>query len=211
MGVIITILTGSRPELLKRTLQSLFEVMPELRSQHILALANGNDQPTIDVLEKFDVSYKTTAKLLPIGEAISLLADWVLKSGMKYWLSLEDDWQAVSSGVSKAVWILDRFPDISQVRLRHTSEWVMPKHMITGVPINWHRRNGFLYATAHRTLNPNLARVEDIPKCFPCTGERHMQKRALKNGLTTIAQLEPGIFKHIGAENSLREVTKCEL
>lgn len=209
--MVITFLTGSRPELLETTLKSVFEMMPLLKDETLMALCNGGDKPTQEVLEKYGIPFMKTKELLPIGPAISLLAEYAEKTKERYWLHIEDDWKAVNgmSGINKAIFILETFVSITQVRLRHISEKVMDHHMITGVPIKWLRGKDFNYGKAHMTFNPNIMRTSDISKAYPCSGERDAQKKWLSNNY--VAQLDPGIFKHIGGDNSLRLKTKAEV
>lgn len=209
--VITTILTGKRPELLRETLESTLHYVPEIRDGMIVALVNGGDKPSCDVLKEFEVAYFKTKELLPIGEAVSLLAEKALKSKATKWLHLEDDWKATKSGLLKALWILDTYPNIAQVKMRSITDPVLKKHMITGEPLLWQRKAGFLYGVSHITFNPSVIRTKDIPKIFPCTGERDAQKNAMKNGLNITAQLDPGIWTHVGDENSLRLQTGCEV
>lgn len=210
--MVVTIMTGKRPELLDKTLESLFGVFPYLYNETLMALANGGDEPTQDVLRKYEVPYFHTKELLPIGQSISLLAQYAQQAGDKYWLIMEDDWLATDSDtVTKAVDIMDANPDITQIRLRHISETVLTRNMVTNEPITWQVHDGYRTAKAHLTFNPSIIRTKDIPKAFPCTGERHAQKNWHSNGMWLVAQLTPGIWKHIGQDNSLRLQTNSEV
>lgn len=211
--MVITFLTGSRPVLLRQTLKSFFEHYKDYSNDKIYILINGNDQPTHNLLFKEFLNYPleviTTPKLLPIGRAISMLAKVAEHSGEKYWCHIEDDWRCVDNNMQTAIDILEKNKDISQVRLRHIDERVLHKHMITGMPIVWQRNNGWFKAKAHMTFNPNIIRTADISKPFPCSGERNAQKNWLDNDY--IAQIDGGMFKHIGDNDSLRLKTKCEV
>jgi hypothetical protein len=208
--MVITILAGGRPKLLEQTLRSTFKQMPELKKEKIIALVNNGCEDSVGLLKGYGINKIVGSKrLLPIGDSISILAELAYQTKEKYWLHLEDDWQAMRGGVEKAVEILDKYEEITQVRLRLDSEKVLDKHMITGKPIKWLQQKGFKYAKAHYTFNPSVIRTQDILKPYPCTGERDAQKKWLDNG--SIAQLQPGIYKHIGGGQSLREVTKCQV
>lgn len=208
--MVITILGGGRPKLLEQTIRSLFKKMPYLKKENIIALINNSDEESVGLLKGYGITKIVGShKQLPIGEAISILAELAYQTKEEYWLHIEDDWQAMDKGIHQAIKILDKNKNISQIRLRLDSEKVLDKHMITGVPIKWNNKGSYKIGKAHLTFNPNIIRVKDIPKAYPCTGERNAQKNWLKNDY--VAQLIPGIFKHIGEGKSLREVTKCQV
>lgn len=212
--MVVTILTGQRPELLKRTIQSIQQTAPELFEHYVMVFNNSGDKPTEKLLNSYDfidehiVNYGT----LPIGTAISLLASKVYESGEKYWLILEDDWQCINgSWLNRAKELLQN-PEVSQIRLRLDSEPVLKKHMITGEEIIWEYEEDYKITNkAHMTFNPSLIKTEDIPKIFPCTGERDAQKNWQYRDMGKVIQMIPGSFKHIGDEDSLRLKTRCEV
>ncbi len=97
------------------------------------------------------------------------------------------------------------YRQVGQVRLRHSSEKVLPYHMITRQPIRWQKHDHFwLSSSAHFTFNPCLIRVEHVPKLFPCRDEKEAQEKFLKLDLAT-AQLIPGVFWHKGVDQSRRK------
>lgn len=209
--MVITFLTGQRPELLKRTLQSIADNAPELFTHRVIAFNNSGDKPTTDVLKQFQIDeIIINHGTLPIGAAISLLASKAYDSGQKYWLSCEDDWLCVNSNWLETAIEFIKEKDVSQVRLRLESEPVLKKHMITGEEIIWNEFETYkITDKAHLTFNPSLIKTADIPQIFPCTGERNAQKNWLDK-MQKVVQLKPAAFKHIGDENSLRLKTKCE-
>jgi hypothetical protein len=106
--------------------------------------------------------------------------------------------------IHRARWILNQYPNVGQVRLRHITEKVLPYHMVTKRPIIWKRENGFqLSPAAHYTFNPSLIRSSEVRKIFPCRDECEAQQKFLRTGLAS-AQLLPGAFHHNGANQSLR-------
>lgn len=204
--IFITILTGSRPELLEKTISFL----PFAIVENAYALLNGNDKKSKEVLQFYNIEYDYTNKIHPIGQSISMLAEQAKKSQKKFWLHIEDDWKFVHSEnwLNNAVYLLKYS---HQVRLRHVSEKVLTTHMITGQVISWNDLpNGYI-GNAHFTFNPFLMETRKIDSVFPCEGERHAQRNALKNNLRPVTQLKPGNFYHIGDENSLRLKTKCQV
>ena len=90
--MIIAILTGQRPELLKRTIDAF---VPYLTDNYVLVLHNGGDKPTARLLKKYKFIDKviTTPDFLPNGTAMSAIAKEVIKSGEHYFLMLEDDFE----------------------------------------------------------------------------------------------------------------------
>jgi hypothetical protein len=216
--VALTILTGRRPALLSDTIDSLRAYAPGLlESAQVIVLHNdggsGADPLTRAQIELLRASVVETTSLYPIGRATSLLERAVRQSGAAYWLHLEDDWRlssATPGWLDHAREILGtqkRPTDVAQVRLRHWSERVLPRHMVTRAPITWlhHRAPGrppHATAQAHLTFNPFLARTDALTPAFPCTDEADFMDRGHSLGLRTVANLYPGVFTHLG-EGSL--------
>jgi hypothetical protein len=211
--VVVTILTGSRPELLNDTLVHLpWEVLET--ADRVIVLCNGGDDDTLNVISdhlrwRNDAEILTTDTLLPMGEAMGVLAD-AARGTARYVLHLEDDWRHITVDDG---WIDDAkaalTDDVAQVRLRHHGEMVRARHMVTNHLIRWRRHPYGLIAPAHLTVNPSLMRTDDWAKHWPATGERHWQQRCVAAGLTTVVQLHPGVFAHTGDGRSLREETGC--
>jgi hypothetical protein len=202
--MLITLLTGRRPLLLARTLDSLRGV--DLGEFFMLVLHNGADRPTAEVLEahrdRIDLVI-TTPQFLDIGEASSLLFKHAQEMDMEYLLHLEDDWEAgpFDLHLPLAQVLLDR---VFQVRLRYHKQKVLKDHMVTGRPIKWVGHPGYRITNdAHYTLNPALIRLSDIGKGFPALDEKDAQRRFWVAGCRQVAQL-PGVWRHIGGGLSLR-------
>lgn len=219
---VITILTGRRPELLRRQLASLRIHAPGLlETAQVRILVNGDDSATHEVAEEMLPGHVQPAwpapdnDLLKIGPATSLLADAAYRSEASYWLHLEDDWEIVTphhQWFNEARTILQTDPDVRQVRLRHITEPVLRNHMHTKRPITWRTPHNpqatYLHSPAHWTFNPALVRVADIPSIFPADSERAAIKNAHREGLDhKIAQHTPGVFRHIGGGQSLADKT----
>jgi hypothetical protein len=202
--VTLTVLTGRRPKLLVRTLDSFVVHNRQLwEDAHKVVYVNGSDNETVETAGRYGFNEVLTSdELEPIGPAISRLAQTVQ---CRWWLHLEDDWQSTGpADVELAQNILDRYPKVSQVRLRDMSERVMRRHRVDRRPIRWKRRGGWLHAEhAHLTFNPSLVRASDIPDGWPCDSELDAMRRWLQAGHRQVAQLVPGSFAHIG-HDSLR-------
>lgn len=208
MSLAVTLLTGDRPELLARTLDAV-------RTHHgflledafVLVLHNGGDIPTSEVLELHrDVIdlVITTATLEPIGPAASSLFRHALEVDADLLLHLEDDWQAGPSDpwLAEAVELLE--DGVFQVRLRHYSEQVLTRHMVTGKPIRWRTKADYrITDDAHYTLNPSLMRLKDVAVGWPASSERNAQDHFWQAGYRRVAQVQ-GVFRHIGGQDSLR-------
>lgn len=203
---VLTFATGLRPKLLHATLQSLVSNQPVLvRSAHVIVLHNGLDPETGDVLRLFADCIDellTCTELMTIGNANTWLSQRALESGREYWVSIEDDWESMGferNWYEKSVDILNDNPLVSQVRLRLASEKVLDKHMVTGQRIDWQPRIGYkVTADAHRTHNPAVQRTQHAAHAYPAENEREMQRHWRGSGLKSVAQLEPGEFRHLG-------------
>lgn len=209
--MIFTILTGRRPQVLKKTLESIYNHAPELFNAHTVVYNNAGDKATTDVIKQYDFTEVIIGdRTQAIGTAISLLAVKAYESGEKYWLSAEDDFLCTGNQIQEALDILKADQSVSQVRLRREDDGGLNYHMVTKQPLVWQQKNGYKIAEAHRTFNNNLTRTIDIPKCFPCSGERDCQKQWLEAGMEVVAQIQPGMFKHDDGGESLRLITRCE-
>lgn len=217
--LVITLLTGKRPQLLKTTIECLNNTSPGLLNRaHVIAFNNGGGEETSKVLSVYRDVINTlhhTDVTIEIGKAVSLLSSQAQLSERLYWLHLEDDWMSLPitpDWIAQAQDILKRNRNIYQVRLRHQKEFTLSSHMVTGKPLVWSRRGSYeVSPDAHYTLNPSLVRVEDIPKIWPAKGEREAQKRAHASHLRGVARMSPGMFLHTGEENSLRKETGCQV
>lgn len=216
--IAITLLTGDRPDLLARTLMSLRNGAPGLLSSaHVAVVQNGPDTPdatpepgysTDDILGMFHQYIDTFTLLrdrLPVGQATTALLGY--PPPRPYTLHLEDDWQAVTADITwldRARQVLTDHADIHQVRLRHAGETVMARHMLTRRPLMWQPGPyGTRTAPAHYTLNPSLMRSAEVAELWPADGENGAARQFYNRGWK-VAQMEPGVFRHIGGGASLR-------
>lgn len=210
--VVVTILTGGRPELLRQTLMDARREYPGfLESAYVVVLHNGGDEETTNVLRRYEDIIDTltvNGSMAGIGSAISQLAAMSQWSQRRYWLHLEDDWAAMAGGgdwMKRSKAILDEHPNVAQVRLRRDTDTVLARHMVTKRPLNWEPHGEWSSTPdAHLTFNPSLVRVQDISKGWPCSGEADAQVKWHSAGKRSVAQLHPGVFTHIGDADSLR-------
>lgn len=191
MTLAITVLTGRRPNLLRRTLDSFVTNHPNLWASAVkTALHNGGDPETSDTLDQHDWADRhTTDRLLPIGEATTLLTRRAAEHGTDLMLRLEDDWEA-----SPGDWWDDALSALhagaEQVRLRKADEPVSARCLVC-------RKPGHL----HFTFNPTLTPTETWMSLLPVANERDAMRKF--HGRHA-AQLQPGVFTHIGGNSSLR-------
>ncbi|SFO50203.1 Methyltransferase domain-containing protein [Geodermatophilus obscurus] len=209
--VTVSLLTGQRPRLLERTVSALLASAPGLlETAHVVVQVNSPDEETVGLVEGWDWVDELrvhAGSLLSIGDGTRELMARAAAASRPYVLHLEDDWVAGTadeSWLGRARDVLDRNPDVGQVRLRHRGERVLPRHMVTDRPIRWTDRDGWAFApAAHFTFNPSLVRRADLEKIFPASSQDAAQRRFLAARFAT-AQLSPGIFHHIGVESLRR-------
>lgn len=205
-GVVLTILTGRRPELLRQTLNGLLvHSVGLLDTAYVVILHNGGDEDTDDVVVEYGDYWDRvlgTPTLAPIAAAAEILADAAIDSGMEYWMHLEDDWLATGSHkgwLDDARTILEDHHEVAQVRLRLASEPVLSKHMVTREPLVWDDLGRYSVSpSAHRTHNPSLQRTKHARFAYPAMDEKDMQRNWMAAGLLGSAQLTPGEFAHLG-------------
>lgn len=206
-SIAVTVLTGRRPQHLAVTVAALAHGSPGLlETAHVTVLHNGGDPATADLLDGYPwINQRlSTTTWLSVGQAVTKL---VAAAGQRpYVLHLEDDWSAATldpGWLATAVAALAD-PRVGQVRLRHRGEPVRSRHMATGRPITWTPAGDGRWRTgvAHYTLNPTLMRRPDLVKLWPASGEREAMRKFLTTGLH-VAQLDPGVFVHTGADRSL--------
>lgn len=213
--VAITIVTGGRPALLARTLSSILATCPGLlQTAHVAVLHTGPDEDrergftTGELLEGEASWIDVVTRLddrLDVGQAAGAMLGF--PPPRPYTLHLEDDWVACTADTTwldRARRVLTEHPDIHQVRLRHTAEPVMRKHMITRRPLHWAAGPyGTRVAAAHYTLNPSLMRSDEVAQLWPADTENGAARQFYNLGWK-VAQMEPGVFRHIGDGQSLR-------
>lgn len=219
--LIITILTGARPELLTQTVQSFQHIAPGvLDSAYVIVCHNGRDETTMICIEMMPFIDELVTvggpDMIPMGDAMGALAFAVRDHGRKnpdrqMWMHLEDDWTAATTTpgwewIETSRRLLRTRPDIGQVRLRHRCEITKNAHLLTRAPITWspipNDPSGALVAAAHWTANPSITRVADAASVWPAGGEGEAIQRFAETG-ALVAQINPGVFHHAGGQQSL--------
>lgn len=201
MSLVVTCLTGRRPHLLERTLASVEAHQPVLADAWWLVCHNGGDDATWDVLQQHRnllSQVVVTPHFMPVGQAASFLFHIALETKQVLLFHLEDDWEAEPSD-----WLVEAGELLQkgafQVRVRHHEERVLTRHMVTNRRLNW-KDHGWYRVTgdAHYTLNPSLLFLDDLRLGFPATSERDAQRKFWNAGRRRVAQLVPGVWRHIG-------------
>jgi hypothetical protein len=196
-GVTLTIavLTGRRPDLLAKTLDTFTTHHPDIwESASRTVFHNSGDPATAEVLDRYRWQDRQThhGELLGIGQASNRLSEQALDTGADYILRLEDDWLADPvDWLNDAVDLADRF---GQVRLRRLSETRATRCLICRKPIRWVQDGGHLAtADAHYTYNPTLMSRDQFAAVLPHKDERDDRRRFHGR---PIAQHVPGVFAH---------------
>jgi hypothetical protein len=208
LSLAVTCLTGRRPHLLERTLASVEAHQSVLADAWWLVCHNGGDEATWEVLQQHrDLVNQVvvTPHFMDVGPATSFLFHHAAETRHLFLFHLEDDWVAEPGDwLVEAGFLLAE--GAFQVRLRHHEERVLPRHMVTNRRLNWRSHKGYnLTEDAHYTLNPSLMYVDDLRLGFPATSERDAQRKFWERGRRRVAQLVPGVWRHIGeGKESLR-------
>lgn len=209
--VTLAILTGHRPYHLASTLESLPESL--LDSAYLVVVHDGADEATSEVLAEYESVIDELherehpyAPMWTIGDNFGFIARQV-QHVRPFVLVLEDDWECITLDtrwLDAARYALDD-PSVAQVRLRHASDSVLGRNMVTRDPVRWGWHEHGAIAETHLTNNPALTRAVDLARVWPAEGEKEMQRNAWQAGLRRVVHLYPGAFRHLGDDTSMRK------
>lgn len=203
--VFVTILAGGRPELLAQVLGSGVTKL----GAPVQGVLNGYDPASAELLEAagatVDFANESRQHTAIIGAGVAHAAHLAVQSGARFWLHLEDDWRLDTLDerwLERAIRALEVRPEITQVRLRHYAERVLPYNMLTRRTLAWRADHelGITTAEAHWTFNPSLVRTSQVAPMFSTnlvTANAERKAQELRRG-EVVAQLMPGAFHHIG-------------
>lgn|GEM_PF-5213600 len=203
--VVVSVLTGGRPELLAETLASTRRHHPGLLESAIVHVHwNMGDAETGAVLAAhWDVldSVEVTDELWGIAASTNRLVERALATDAAYRINLQDDLFAhpdPGPWLDEARTLLDE--GVAQVRLERHDAPHAGKHTLTGERFAWrplgpHR----IVEDFPFTFRPTLLRLADHRYAFPSTGEAGSIRRwhGEKFPRDTV-QLVPGIWLHVG-------------
>ena len=206
--VTLCLTIGKRPDLLKRTLESL---LASVQFKHIIAINDFRDEATNEMFKR----------LCPEGQLISLdhqlghhkAVDHMYRLiSTPYVFHCEDDWVFDESiDLHSAMLLLEANANISQVCLRKVADFRMPEDaraLILDCEENGHRyhRLDKLHAQWHGfTFNPHLAKLDvwkQLGGFAPFKKERHISRHIRSQGGFT-AYMFPGCCEHIGEFQSV--------
>jgi hypothetical protein len=203
--VCATILTGGRPDLLRRTLAASSEVIERCDAVH--AHSWKGDEETAAVLREMLNNCVHGGSGLANGPAVSACARYFLDSGCDVWLHLEDDWELMSERAAlEPDWFdvaveLVKNTSIGQVRLREVEHLGSPitiegkdgvrfafdgsgasnRNWVSGTLVEWrtHERWPFMAGPAHLTFNPFMMGRSMAEQVFwaPVENELHAMDR----------------------------------
>jgi hypothetical protein len=206
--VTLCLTIGKRPDLLKRTLDSL---LCTVEFKHIVAINDFRDEATNEMFKR----------ICPKGQLISLdhqlghhkAVDHMYRSiSTPYVLHCEDDWVFDKSvELSNAMKLLDSNPNISQVCLRKISDFQLPEDARARI-VNC-QDNGINYFRLDRlhpqwhgyTFNPHLAKLDSwrqLGGFAQFKKERHIS-RHIRSQAGFTAYMNPGSCEHIGEHQSV--------
>lgn len=206
--VTLCLTIGKRPDLLKRTLDSLVELC---QFGHIIAINDFRDEDTNNMFRS----------LCPQGQLICLdhqmghhKAVDFMYSQIKtpYVLHCEDDWLFdISIDFESAMRLLETDPRISQVCLRKIADFNLPetdrlKVLDVHDAIQPYFRMDSLHNQWHGyTFNPHLAKLDlwkNLGGFYKFDKERHIS-RHLRSQSRFTAYMNPGCCIHIGELQSV--------
>lgn len=208
LPVTLCLTIGRRPDLLRQTLTSLMGLDHFAK---IIAINDFRDQETNDMF----------MSLCPEGQLISLdkqlghhgAVDFMYqKVKTPYVLHCEDDWLFdVHLDIPRAIDLLNSDSNISQVCLRHISDFQFPKEIALQLTsaktaTSQYFRLDSTHPQWHGyTFNPHIALLETwktLGGFSHFKKERHISRHLRKKGMFT-AYIDPGSCVHIGDESSV--------
>ena len=207
-SITLCLTIGRRPDLLKRTLDSL---LARIDIKHVIAINDFRDDATNEMFKA----------LCPYGQLISLdtqlghheAVDHMYgRVTTPYVLHCEDDWLFEDAlNIIDTLSLLNSDPHISQVCLRKVADFNLSddeQKLIVRQTINGHQfsRLDAIHAQWHGyTFNPHLVSLDLWRKSGGFNKfkkERHISRHLRAQGYFT-AYIDPGCCSHIGEEQSV--------
>lgn len=206
--VTLCLTIGKRPDLLKRTLDSL---LCTVEFKHIIAINDFRDEATNEMFKR----------LCPNGQLISLdhqlghhqAVDHMYRSiSTPYVFHCEDDWLFDPSiDLNSAMQLLEADARVSQVCFRKVTDFHLPedaRSLVLACEENGHHyaRLDSLHPQWHGyTFNPHLAKLDlwkQLGGFSQFKKERHISRHLRSKGGFT-AYINPGSCEHIGELQSV--------
>ena len=207
-AITLTLTMGRRPELLKRTLSSLFN---RVELKNVIAINDFRDEATNDMFQTLCPWGQLISPGHQLGHhrAVDLM---YARVRTPYILHCEDDWLFDDElNLHKAVDLLNFDPQISQVCLRKIADFNLPEEdqkLIINQSVEGHHyfRLDAIHPQWHGyTFNPHIAKLEqwrDHGGFTRFKKERHVSRHLRAQGRFT-AYINPGCCDHIGELQSV--------
>jgi len=194
MKLVVAVLTGLRPALLRRTLDSFALHHPDVWDAAARVVHhNTGDRDTAEVLDRYEWDVRNTVHdLLPIGEASQRLGCAVRQVDASYVLRLEDDWQS-----HPGAWLEDAKQLLEQTdQVRLWKGKTSRRCLVCRRPLSWSRAGKHLVSGhAHYTHTPSLMKTGTFLRLFPYKDEREAMQKFHGR---PVAVHVPGVFTHLG-------------
>lgn len=201
---------GKRPDLLKKTLESL---LPHINCKHIIAINDFRDEPTNEMFRHICPDGQLISLTHQLGhhKAVDHMYQFV---STRLVLHCEDDWVFDRSiDLTGAIQLLDTNERISQVCLRKISDFQLTESESELVlkcqenGYNYFRLDNLHTQWHGYTFNPHLAKLDYWRLLGGFTQfkkERHISRHLRSKGRFT-AYMNPGYCEHIGELQSVSQ------
>lgn len=192
--VCLTVLTGRRPDLLRRTLDSIRPYIPRCESV-VGVVWDSADEESASILGSVAQVRRNTWATLDNGAGTSMCARSFLESGCDVWWHMEDDWELLQDRAQlEPEWFtvaaeLAANSDIGQVRLREMEHLggLVPvtypdgvrflgdgsgcsnRSWVTSKPVEWKTSEGWPFMVSADTASTSPAHWTNNP--FMCSAE----------------------------------------
>lgn len=210
--VTLCLTIGKRPELLKRTLDSL---LPIAEFKHIIAINDFRDEATNEMFRRLCPAGKLISLEHQLGhhKAVDQMYQFIPTD---YVLHCEDDWVFDKSiDLNSAIQLINSNSSISQVCLRKVTDFHLTENARSKVlkcqqnELEYYRLDGLHPQWHGYTFNPHLIKL-DLWKELGGFGqfkkERHIS-RHLRSKKYFTAYMNPGCCEHIGELQSVSQST----
>lgn len=202
--IVLSVLNWNRVDLLQRTLCSFLRFnYQEVRKMHCMVLDNASTDNSRNILDDLVIWDKKIYlnHNSKIGGGTNILMKEFLKTGKKFLLHLENDWECLRGGfIEKSALILAHNADAGFIRLsdkEYKNYNAFTKKRVVWDAVEF-EDDYFLIGDCTYTFNPCLHSRAFIEKLIPFTWEWPAQVNAQKSGMLGVQIENPKCFHHIG-------------
>jgi hypothetical protein len=208
--VTLCLTIGKRPDLLKRTLESL---LSNVEFHHVIAINDFRDEATNEMFRRICPNGQLISLDRQLGhhKAVDHMYQFISTA---YVVHCEDDWVFDPSiDLGRAMQLLNANGNISQVCLRKVDDFHLKENERTQVfecrenEIDYSRLDGLHPQWHGYTFNPHLAKLEtwkQLGGFAQFKKERHISRYLRSKGRFT-AYINPGYCEHIGELQSVSQ------